>query len=292
MTDRDLDRDGADVDGDRDGRRGSSLHGECNDDRSSDVADEILESHRPALKKLEIDIRQLREELLTGFGSRREILEWSQRLTVRTLGEIRQSWYLELARQFRGVPSSGRERALLSALLTSEERTRELDPDAVDGLRERLAAVLLSSSEHRAFRELRSDAGEYLDDADSESKHDPRMQRFIAMRPALDELETYQQRALSTCLDGLEDRGEILEWGEDLELATHGEIAESFIERCYREPSVASLLTSTDQADKRARELFAAYHIIPAYNAGVRDLAGRAGEQPDADKPEKETPYA
>ena len=287
MTERDRD-----PDPDRDGAGGSSLHSSCNGDRSEGIDPEILESHRPALRKLALDLRALRMELLEGFESRRDVLEWSQRLTVRTLGEIDQDWYMELARQFRGDPSSGRERALLSALLTEPNRERDLDPEAVAELRERMAAVLLGTSGHRALRELRNDAGEYLDEREtgsSSSRHDPRIQRYIAMRPALDELETYQRRTLADCLDGLDDRGEILEWGEDLELATHGELPDRFVERCYREPSTASVLTSTAAADERARELFAAYHLIPVFNRGVRDLAGRAGEQPD-DKKERQEP--
>ncbi|WP_276253593.1 hypothetical protein [Halomontanus rarus] len=256
--------------------------------------DDVLESHRPALKKLALDIQGLRKELLTGFGSRREVLEWSQRLTVRTLGEIRTSWYLELARQFRGVPSSGDERALLSALLTPAARSRELDPETADALRERLAAVLLGPSEHRAFRRLRRDATEYVDErgAGDTSGHDPLKQRYIAMRPALDELDAYQGRVLAQCVDGLEDQSTILEWGDDLELATHGELDDDFLERCYREPSTVTMLTSSSDDQKRARELFAATYLVPAYNAGVRDLTGRAKELPDAERATKEVHLA
>jgi len=159
-----------------------------------------------------------------------------------------------------------------------------------------MAAVLLGTSGHRALRELRDDAGEYLDKdasrSSSESTHDPSLQRYIAMRPALDELERYQQTALEDLLDGLEDRGAILEWGDDLELATHGELSESFVERCYRERATASLLTSEEPEQTRARELFAAYYLIPVYNRGVRDLANRAGEQPDDERQDRETPFA
>ncbi|MCU4975940.1 hypothetical protein OB955_25005 [Halobacteria archaeon AArc-m2/3/4] len=258
------------------------------------MTEDVLESHRPALKKLALDIQGLRNELLAGFGSRREVLEWSQRLTVRTLGEIRTSWYLELGRQYRGVPSSGDERALMAALLTPAARSRELDSVAVDALRERLAAVLLGPAEHRALRRLRKDATEYVDETGDgdQSGHDPLKQRYIAMRPALDELDTYQKRVLTECVDGLEDRSQILEWGDDLELATHGELDDDFLERCYREPSTVTMLTSSREDQKRARELFAATYLIPAFNSGVRDLTGRAKEMPDAEKSTKEVHLA
>lgn len=254
--------------------------------------DDVLESHRPALRKLALDIQDLREELLAGFASRRAVLEWSQRMTVRTLGEVRQSWYYELARQFRGLPSDERERALVSALLIPAVRKREINQEAARALRERLAAVLLGRAEHRALRRLRKDATEYTDDDGDGSGHNPEIQRYIAMRPALNELEAYQQRTLTKCVDGLESRYEILTWGDDLELATHGELEEDFLERCYREPSTARLLTSTRPVDKRARELFAATYLIPAFNAGVRDLTGRAKEMPDGERTAKEVHLA
>jgi hypothetical protein len=250
-------------------------------DRKADAR----ESRRPALVKLVIDVTDLEQELLDGFQSRRDVLEWSRRLTVRTLGEVPTRWYLELARQFRGLPSDGRERALMSALLVPAARERALDEDAAAELRARIAAEAIRPAAHRALRQLRADAGEYLDDgdADSVSKHDPRLQRFIAMRPALDELEAFQQRALSRLLSGFDSREQIMDWGSDLELASHGEVQEKIVERAATEPSTRRMLMSDRDVDERARELFAARYLVPAYNRGVRDLAGRTAEQPETE---------
>lgn len=258
-------------------------------------------TYRPALVKLTQDLRQSQSELFAGFPSRRELLLWMQRLTVRTLGELPQRYFWELARQFRlDVRDDVRQGVLLAGLLQGSERTRDLPVEVVDELRERLAASMIRPAFDRAFRSLRKDAGEYIDEGDAETAHDPSTQRFVAMRPALDELEEWQETALIECIDGFDEPKEILQWGESVELATHGEINqldkpewvptssvdEDFITRCFSERSTRAVLCAED-GGRAARELLASMHLIPAYNRGVRDLSGRSGELPDADTVDK-----
>ena len=263
------------------------------DDDEIATEGEVPDSYRPALVKLTSDLEEMSEEMMDGFSSRADVLDWMQRLTVRTLGELPQRWYHELARQFRGCPASGKERTLLGAMLVPAARQRDLDEDTARELRSRVIALTIKPAYHRAYRRLRKDAGEYVDEENGTvSGHSPHVQRYIAMRPAIDELERYQRDAMTAVLEGFDDREEILDWGSEVELATHGEIGSAFVARCYREESTASMLTSGRAVDKRARELFVAHHLIPQYNRGVRDLAGRAKEQPDAEKQERETPMA
>ncbi|EMA59923.1 hypothetical protein [Halorubrum kocurii] len=261
-------------------------------DVSSDFApaDGDLEegSYRPALVKLVDDVRDSEHQLLRGFGSRREVLLWTQELAVRTLGEMPQEWFHQMARQFRGVPASEHERTLVSALLRPQYRTRDLAEAKAREFRRQLSARTIRPAAHRAFRELRADAGEYVDDG-SADQHAPGKQQYVAMRPAIHELHENQRRTLKRVLDGFEDREAILDWGHDLELATHGEIDEAFVTRCYGEQSTRRLLTGTDQSERRGRELFAAHYLIPVYNRGVRDLAGRAKEQADEQREERQT---
>lgn len=238
---------------------------------------------RPSLVRLKLDLEQLEAELYDGFRRRRDVLEWMQRLCVRTLGRTRQEFIEGLGRQFRGRFDDRRERVLLSAMLVPAARDRDLDAEVVDELRERLAATVIAPAYHRALRHLRKDAGEYIDSAEeaNTSGHDPQVQRFIAMRPAVDELDDNQSAVLEDVLDGFDQPRDILEWGRDLELATHGEVSEDLVRRCYIEQSTRRMLLSRARADQRARELFAATYVVPAFNRGVRDLVGRAGEQPD-----------
>lgn len=246
-------------------------------------------SYRPALVKLVEDVRDSEDQLFHGFASRRKILLWTQQLAVRTLGEMPQDWFHQMARQFRGLPESAHERTLVSALLRPEYRTRSLSEPQAREFRRQLSARTIRPAAHRAFRELRSDAGEYVDDG-SDDQHAPGRQQYVAMRPSIDELYQNQKEALTRLLDGFENREAILDWGHDLELATHGEIDEAFVTRCYGERSTRSLLTGPEPSDRRGRELFAAHYVIPVFNRGVRDLAGRAKEQADERKQERETP--
>lgn len=261
-------------------------------------------SYRPSLVKLTNDISEIQGEVLSGFPSRRDVLIWLQRLTVRTLGEVPQSFYWSLARQFRldiaSTPGWDDEQidqpVLLAGLMDSGARTRELEPEVVDELRERIVASMIRPSYHRAFRSLRKGAGEYIDESDDDTEHNPARQRHIAMRPALGELDRRQEDTLTAILAGLDDSAAILRWGERVELATHGELNATdkpewvsssvdvdLITRAHREPQTRELLTSSSEDLRPARELFAAVHLIPAFNKGVRDMAGRAGELPDTE---------
>jgi hypothetical protein len=264
------------------------------DESDEDRHKAATSSRRPSLVKLVQDVRGLESELIAGFGSRAAVLRWSQRLTVRTLGEVPTDWYEDLADHFQGSPSGADERVFLSALLDAMARTRPVADREAEELRRQLVAQTVRPAAHRAFRKLRKDAGEYVDSEKSAtaSGHDPERQRYIAMRPSLDDIEAYQQRSLNKLLEGFGDREEILAWGHDLELATHGEIESEFVTDCYTETRTRRVLIGESYADARARELFAATYLIPEFNAGVRDLAGRVKEIPDAESGDDNFPSA
>ena len=275
------------------------------DGRESEHGDEP-QTYRPALVKLTGDVEDLQRELLVGFADRSALLEWLQRVAVRTLGELPQRVYWEIARQFvLDQLVEVEQGALLASLLRPAERDRHLPEHAVEELRERFVATQLRPAYHRAYRELRTDATEYVDETSDDSAHDPARQRHPALRPGLRELDEWQQRALAELLGGFADRRAILDWSSTLEHATHGELDEveppewatdanvgvggvsgsqrDFIERCYSEPSARRVLTAPGEDSAEIRELFAAFWILPAMNRGVRVLAGRAGELPDVE---------
>jgi hypothetical protein len=264
---------------------------------------EVLESRRPALVRLCLDVEDLVDELRAGFEDRSDVLRWGRRMIPRTLGEVRTEFYRALAEQFRAAGPRGdrriddvdRERTLLSALLEGSSRSREIPPDAVGEIRRDVATEVIDPAFRRAFRSLRKSATEYVDDEDSEdSDHDPARQRYIAMRPALDELDEYQRRATGAVLEGLEDADQLRRWSTLVELASHGEIDDDVLRRSCREESTIELLTSGEGSDaqERGRELFVAFYLLPAFNRGVRDLRDRAKEEPDADRVQKSVPMS
>lgn len=262
---------------------------------ASDLDGSVPESRRPALRRLTLDVEELVDDLERGFSDRAGILRWARRSIVRTLGEVATSWYRELGTQFRGVPDRRGERVLLEAILVEDSRTQELGEDAVDELRRRIAVEVIEPAYHAAYRSLRGDASEYVDDADSSgSDTNPAAQSYIAMRPYLDEIDDYQRVAVDALLAGLDDAGEIRRWGAILEHGTHGELPSGFVSSCLREPSTRTLILEDDPtvAQTRARELFAAYHLLPRFNLGVRDLRGRSKEEVSPDQSPTEAQFA
>jgi hypothetical protein len=248
------------------------------------------EPYRPALVTLSEDVRERVDELRTGLVDEDRVLEWFQEITIRTLGRIDERVYWDLARQFRGEQG-----VLLAALLRPGKRRGDMaaleEPVAIR-VREHLVAHYVVPAHRDAFRELRTDATEYGDGAGDGDAHNPKRQRFIAMRPALSELETWQEHAIEALLDGFDARGDLLDWGHDLMLATHGELDREWLTRVYDEEPTVGMLLGETPADARARRLFAAHHVLPRYRAGVRVLAGRAGEVPDEGKEQTEASYA
>ncbi|ELZ23489.1 hypothetical protein C475_14488 [Halosimplex carlsbadense 2-9-1] len=245
---------------------------------------------RPALVTLSEDVRERVDELLDGLDSEGRALEWLQEVTIRTLGTIDQRVYRDFARQFRG-----QQGVLLAAMLEPSARRgrmRALDDEVAERTRENLVAHYVTPAHRKAFRRLRRDATDYADAAGDGDAHNPKRQRFVAMRPELSELEQWQERALDSLLEGFEDRAELLDWGHDLLLATHGELDEEWVTRVYDEESTASVMTGETPEDKRARRLFAAHHLLPYYRAGVRVLSGRASEVADEGTQRTEAKFA
>ncbi|WP_254271090.1 hypothetical protein [Haloarcula marina] len=243
------------------------------------MTDAAPKPYRPALVTLTEDVRELTTELQHGLRSEKRVLTWLQEMTIRTLGRLDTRVYSDMTRQFRG--SQG---VLLAALVVPSKRRGEmtdLDERRAEQLREWFLAHYIHPAHRNSFRRLRGDATEYIDAADDEDAHEATRQRLVAMRPAISELEEWQQRALGSLLDGFEERAEILDWGHDVLLATHGELGKEWVTRVYREQSTVEILTGESEKDAQARRLFAAHYLLPTFRRGVRVLSGRAKESPD-----------
>lgn len=249
-----------------------------------DADEDRVRTYQPALPTLTQNIRDTRERLLDGFADRRALLEWEQDLCVRTLGRVPHRFYKDIARSFR---SGADDRTLLAVLIRGGIEGVDLPRDVARSERRRMAAHWIVPGFMRAFRHLRSDAQQYIAEA-AEAEHDPDRQRHIAMRPSLNELADYQQRALGECLKGFDTVGEILEWGDHVALATHGEIPQDFITRCYSERASRRVLLDSVPGAARERELLCAHHLLPRFNRGARAVAGRAGELPESEREDTE----
>lgn len=236
-------------------------------------------AYRPALVSLTEDVRGHARELERGLESERRAVEWVQESTILTLGNMDDLVYQDLARQFRGGQG-----VLLAAFVVPSQRDPEyhdLPAEAAADLRERFVGQFLLPAYQQAFRELRTDVNEYVDEAGEGDAHDPQRQTHVAMRPALTELGDWQERAVTRLLDGFGARGDILDWAPDVVLATHGQLDRDWVRRVHSERSTVATLCGDDEAAAAARRLFAVYHLLPRFRDGVRVLYGRAGELAD-----------
>lgn len=258
------------------------------DTATDDVAD-ATHYRRPAEAQLPRTIRTLRHQLLAGFHSRDAVLQWLQDLTVRTLGEVPTAQFATFATEFR-PDSEYAEGVILAAFLDSKARTRDLEEAVAERIRQQWAAEVISPVQADSFRSLRKDAGEYVGkterDREGEAGHDPESQS-IAMRPALEELHTFQEVALHRPLDGgLDDRAEILDWGDDLIVATRGEplgngtAPGAFVRDLHNDPCGDLLLCDDRPHWRRCRQWYLCQNVLPAFNRGVRDLTRRTAEEP------------
>lgn len=249
----------------------------------TDTETEVPDSYRPALVKLSEDIQNAENSLHNGFDTREGMLLWLQNLSAVTLGSLPHRLFEHFAEALRTPAGDTGEHPLIACLLTQDARTRDISQTAAETFRERLAAVYIRPSHHSALKHLRASATEYIEEGSADATHNPQKQRYIAMRPALNELRDTQQHTLEALLQGFKSTREILEWHADLELSTHGELDGDLAPRLLREQSLNDILTTDTTAAAGARQYLAAHTLLPAYSRGVRDLAGRASEQPEAE---------
>ena len=238
---------------------------------------------RPALENLEDAHDVLIAELRDGFADLDEVIHWHRRLAVRTLGCINGGFYADLRR----------EEKVWASLIVTDERDQYLtSPGAISegaALETRLdyeATFVLPATE-MAFRALRKSASEYFGEEQNQTIT-VAGEEFHAMRPALSHLEERQRLMLDDLLDGVDGgRAGLLDWLRDLNGATFGQIHPKFQSRAYKESNVLRRVLldeyHDDAAAKLTRQRLAFAYLLPAFNAGVRTLVGKAGEDTGID---------
>lgn len=245
-----------------------------------------LDRHtRPALAKLADDQHDVLLEFLEGFRDRRHLLEWSQRCIVATLGEVEESWPTDLAMN----------RSDLSVVITSEKRHtwvddgEAADKSAAKAYRRALAAEDLIPAFRSAYRKMRWNAVEYVNDEDDSLQPDPSIQRHPAMRPALSEMAERQEWALKRLLDGLDDHDQLMSWVLRAVEASHGELEGELATDLYTETHTRRMLV-VDGDDHRHgpffRESFGATTLLPAFVRAARKLSEKSGELVEQEKKE------
>lgn len=244
-------------------------------------ADETPASTYPALRNLEEAQQQLAEDLREGFRTREELFFWLQDLSVVSFGYIKNDYLQESY-------SNG---AMRKCLMTGEDFTVSLEH--LDDLHPRKCREFRLMFEEKlngpfqsAYRDLRANANEYVD---PESRPDPNAENVpIALRPSLERLRDRQREALRDLLNGFEESEEILDWARRLNAATYGELPTRIITglRGPERPVRHNLMNGEDlefgsDHPLEFRYRFASSYVLPAFNKGVREITGAAGETTD-----------
>lgn len=234
-----------------------------------------IDDPRPALTKLNNDQQDIIDAVLDGFHSRREIVEWCHSAIIATLGELDDDLFEDVCLS----------RSWLSMLIDDRDRRAYWSPgDSCPGdgtalaFRRLFVAREVEPSTRRAFRRLRFEANEYVDDG-FESP-DPDEQTNPGMRPSLTQLESRQARELRRVLDGYADVDDLLEKLVRMYRATYAEHSPTIVSDLIDESHTREYLlaSSTSREATEFREAFAVRAILPAFNRAARKLAPRSAE--------------
>lgn len=236
---------------------------------------------KPALVTLLVDqARLLNDEyaevdhdIRAGFPTRRAIIEWYQKATVRSLGHIGGRWPPE---------SCIGDEVMLAALLADSDDVEILAAGGRIGrvsakqYRMLLEATVVQPAFNRAYRSIRDSATEYVksDEYDGEWSHtelDPASQANVAMRPGFQVLDDRQSRSLDQLWGGFDDVDALSEWIHALSAPANGCVPDGFHESVIVDDvALENLVYNRETVEARQyREAFAATSVLPMFVEGM-----------------------
>jgi len=239
---------------------------------------------RPALRNLELQQQTLAESLREGFATPREVIYWAQDVIVASFGYLDRQVLSALCSQ------SATQLALLGGEAYShadEHLSGVLTTEAADRFRRRFEAELLTPAFHKAYRNLRTRANEYVDVDDRPEATNE--ESSVALRPSLARIDERQEVVLKEFLeDRLDDRDDLLDWTRRVNAAANGEASREVLVRLVVEPSARKLVLNqmpvSPKPRERAKHQILGGVIFPAFRRGVRELTAAAGERSETEE--------
>lgn len=233
-----------------------------------------------SLATLRAHQRDLRRDLMDGFADRTELLLWQHDVAAKTIGQIPDDWHTKFVAD-RWLTAS------MMADVEARKRVSPKPPDASTARRQRsgIRQDDLMPAMQAAIREFRQLAGEYVEDV--ENPVNMGRQRFLAMRPRLDEVVGEQREALEWALGRHEsrppiaDRDGALEWADQVIYATYGFIGDEFTDEVTAISS--EWLPALRHPDRFSLKMLLATDILPVMNRTIRYVVRRATEASSED---------
>lgn len=243
-----------------------------------------------ALRERQHDVR---DRLFEGFDTRTDILLWQHDVAACTLGRVADEWHKSILT----------DRWTVAALL-ADHRDRQSISDHAPG-KEQVNSVRLDMYKddllppcQSAIKWFWRRTTEYA--GQDQNPVDPTKQKFLAMRPRLDELVSDQRRVLYWALDEetgpgeanvdhdgpITDRQDALEWADAVGYATNGAVDPDFASRvCTPTSEWWNPLLKTRGT---WLQFLLADDVLPPMNLSIREAADTAAEFP-AEEREKVT---
>jgi hypothetical protein len=251
----------------------------------------------PALTQVEREFNAHMRQFRSGIETSEDLIYWLHRASVLTLGCISNK---SLKRVYTdpAIPSC----VLLSQPDEKAQRRGEdeaLEKPSDEWVRLKLENQVFTPAFRAAYRKLKTNANEYLDEdsvVSAGSDDAP-----PALRPALQELSVRQQDALDELFQegGFDSPAAVSEFKRDLVAATRGHVSGSVLRSMTGDgngggnvlysailgpgeyEATSPLVEPKEDECLRLRLLrsFTANHLLAPFNEAVRDLAATAGEQ-------------
>lgn len=238
------------------------------------IEDEAIADARvkPALMTLLYDQAELFGDLRDGFDDRRSLIEWYQKASVRTVGNIGEGWPPD---------NCITDKTLVSALVRSPIGDVEPlpEPKAKD-YRAIVESDILQPACRKGYLAIRDGANEYVGEDDDDQRQnlerelDPENQKNIAMRPGFQSLDDQQQRALEMMWNGFGSTEDLLDWLHGLMSPSNGEISDNTATEFIADPAAMKYFVKETGGEKAEmyRATVAATVILPAFVAGVKSM--------------------
>ncbi|MBP1985939.1 hypothetical protein [Halolamina salifodinae] len=231
---------------------------------------------RPAVDELTLAQEEMFEELEDGFDTRADLLLWMHKASARTLGRVDDDWAVRVLRSRQQtaalVGEAGGASGEIEDLEALERRLQRDD--------ELLEACSVS------MRIMAQSSTQYADESGGSEEFGE--QRWLAMRPALDELVQRQRTALEKVLGrhpeqprGLRDHDDLSTWVRSVLQASRG------IDGGLSHDAIWSRWWRMLTIDGDARVEDASLHleladsVLSVFNAALREEASMAEESVD-----------